>query len=200
MPEVLEAKKRGRGRPPGAKNKPKPPITKVVSAKEIAKIRDLMPLGINSLRPGPRVVKEMRRLAEETGFTIKRIYDDMCEAGIIDIQSMYLEVINARREMQKALDLLDGKTTAQTPDKQEPAIRNGESPEEVRPVSRGPRAANAGPREPRETPAQPDVAPIGRGLSTSPNSDPEDNFSVGLTDDEPEPEEPEEVEPETGDA
>lgn len=195
MPEVLDKPKRGRGRPPGAKNK-KPKPAKVASQAS----KDLIPLGINSLRPGPRVVKEMRRLAEQTGFTIKRIYDDMCEAGIIDIQSMYLEVINARREMQKALDLLDGKATLKAPNKPEPAVRNGESREEVQAVSRGHGTSGVGSRGPREPRAQPAVAPLGGGLVPPPEAYPE-AFSVGLTDEPDGPEEePEEQEPEEGDA
>lgn len=174
MPEVKPIK-RGRGRPPGAKNKPK------LIAKEEPK-KPLVDVGINSLHPSLRISKEIRRLAEVTGFTLKRIFDDMCEAGVIEIQTMYLEVINARREIQKALDTLDGKITAKRSvgpaQGQKTPVRNGTDSEKILGSERSHKPGE------RAVDEQPDIAFEQRGLATPPRAHPESLASSGGVDPE----------------
>lgn len=202
MPEIEPPKRRGRGRPPGAKNKPKGLIPKEVVVTDPRKIKQIVDVGINSLHPAPKIAKELRRIAEATGFTLKRIYDDMCENGIIEIQTMYLEVINARRDIQKALDALDGKITLK---RSVGVVQN--PPETVRNGTVDPGDIGGARRQPAPEPDyeveiehQPDFADVQRGLSTPPRSHTESaapegvdpNFTNSFEDPLNEPEESEE--------
>lgn len=86
--------KRGRGRPPGAKNKQN---------------------GIGPIDPGPKkapkrfpvnpkVIKEIRRLAEETRISPQQIFDDLLDNGLIAVRAMYVGLIEQRKSIKEQLE------------------------------------------------------------------------------------------------
>lgn len=139
--------KRQRGRPPGAKNKPKPNGAALLKAKA------------EFFAVNPKALREIKRLAEETRISREQIFEDVLDNGLIAVRAMYVGLIEQRKTIREQLEtVLNPRSIANPVDEPEPARKGTGSSTRI--------------DEPGED--QPDAPDESGGLQEAPEPDPEE--------------------------